>query len=74
MQLWTRESDKRYYWIGLERDLLGLVVAIAHGGKRKPPRVRSIPVWDAAEGERIITRIEARRRQHGYVRQDGIED
>ena len=54
----------------LERDLFGLVVVIAHGGRHRPPRVRAIPVWDAEEGERVITRIEMRRRQHGYVLTD----
>lgn len=67
MDLWTRNSDRRYYWVGLERDLFGLVVVIAHGGRHRPPRVRAIPVWDAEEGERLIARIGARRRQHGYT-------
>ena len=41
MDLWTRNSDRRYYWAGLERDLFGLVVVIAHGGRHRPPRVRA---------------------------------
>lgn len=68
MELWTRASDRRYFYLGMERDLFGLIVVIAHGGKSKAPRVRSIPVWDVEEGERVIARLEKRRAQHGYQR------
>lgn len=68
MDLWTRPSDHRYYWIGLERDLFGLAVVIAHGGRHRGPKVRAIPAFDIEDGERIIARMERRRIAHGYVR------
>ena len=57
MDLWTRPSDRRYYWIGLERDLFGLAVVIAHGGRHRGPKVRAIPALDVEDGERIIARL-----------------
>ncbi len=68
MDIWTR-ADGRYYCVELTRDLLGPVVVICHGGRHRPPRVRTIPVCDAIEGERVLARIESRRAQHGYVRE-----
>ena len=52
MDLWLRDSDKRYFYVGMTRDLFGLVVVIAHGGRHLGPRVRTVPVWDTADGER----------------------
>lgn len=71
MGMWRRE-DGRWYCAQIDRDLFGLVVVIAHGGRHRPPRIWSVPIESMEEGERIIARIEARRRQHGYVRQDSV--
>jgi hypothetical protein len=71
MAIWTRD-DGRFYRAELTRDLFGYVVLIAHGGKFRPPRVRSIPVSSTEEGERVLARIELRRLQHGY-RCDPVE-
>lgn len=65
METWTRGT--RYYHVALTRDLYGLVVMIAHGGQT-PPRVRSYPVCDVEEGERLLERIAKRRIAHGYRR------
>lgn len=59
--------DGRYYHMQLCRSLLGLEVMIAHGGLT-PARVRSIPVADVVEGERVMEALARRRIAHGYRR------
>lgn len=49
----------------LTRDMFGPVVLIAHGGIT-PNRVRSIPVADVVEGERVMEALARRRIAHGY--------
>lgn len=64
MDTWTRQ-DGRYMHAEICRDLYGLVVMVAHGGQT-PARVRSYPVCDVEEGERLLERISKRRIAHGY--------
>lgn len=66
METWTR-SDGRWYCIGLQQDLFGLVVTIMHGGRRRGGRVRNIPVLDMDDGEYLIERLRRRRVRNGYT-------
>lgn len=67
METWTR-FDGRWYCIGMQRDLFGLVVTIMHGGRRRGGRVRNIPVADIDDGEDLIERLRHRRVRRGYIR------
>lgn len=60
-------DDGRYMNIAITRDMFGLVVLVANGG-RHSIRVRSIPIEKIEEGERLMERLGRRRLARGYRR------
>jgi hypothetical protein len=68
--VWRNANNGRWYAAGIIRDLFGQVgVETMWGGARRAGcRVRFTPTASDMDAEKVIAKIDARRRQHGYQR------